>query len=296
MKILMLGWELPPRNSGGLGVACYHLCQHLANAGVTIDFVMPYKQPTGHEVRFMSIHHTANEDAPFTGAYSYWSEELRRLQNGYMQTVEHLIANATYDAIHAHDWLTFEAGVHAKRRTGKPLVAHVHSTEFDRCGQTIGNPLAHEIEQTALMMADRIIAVSGATKQTLVDRYRLPPHKIDVVYSAADAPAMYAGRPNEYEYLSKMKKHGYKVVVSLGRLTIQKGLTHLLLAAQKALAADPKLLFLVVGDGEQRDELVALSAQLGISQNVVFTGFLRGKAWRDAYAIGDMFVLSLIHI
>src|SRR6185503_16163804 len=145
------------------------------------------------------------------------------------------------------------AGVHAKQLTGKPLVAHVHSTEYDRCGQTMGNPLAHEIEQTALTMADRIVAVSNTTKQTLINRYHLPAHKIDVVYSAAAAPAPIQNEANAYEYLTKMKRHGYKVVVSLGRLTIQKGLTHLLEAAQKAIAIDPKLLFLIVGDGEQRD-------------------------------------------
>jgi glycogen(starch) synthase len=294
MKILMLGWELPPENSGGLGVACYHLCRHLAERGVAIDFVMPHALPPEHTIDFMEVHVALPSTERHSGAYSTWTEHLRAQQKAYLQTVERLIAHTDYHAVHAHDWLTLEAGVYAKKLTGKPLVAHVHSTEYDRAGQAVGHPLVHEIEQTTLLMADRIIAVSNATKQTLITQYGLPAHKIDVVYSAADAAILVPEGENMYAYLTKMKTHGYKVVVSLGRLTIQKGLGYFLQAAQQAIQANPKLLFLVVGDGEQREELIALSAELGISQHVIFTGFLRGKAWRDAYAIGDMFVMSSV--
>jgi glycogen(starch) synthase len=298
MKVLMLGWELPPRNSGGLGVACYHLCRHLADAGVAIDFVMPYALPPEQHIDFMHVHgaQPVISEAPFFGAYTEWSQQLRRQQAMYRRTVEHLLTQSTYDAIHAHDWLTFEAGVHAKKLTGIPLVAHVHSTEYDRCGQTTGNPLVHEIEQTSLQFADRVVAVSNATKQVLVARYGLRAQTIDVVYSATDPALLHATTNHEstYLYLQRMRARGYKVVVSLGRLTIQKGLTFLLHAAQRAIKLNPKLLFLVVGDGEQRDELIALSAELGISENVIFTGFLRGARWRDAYAAGDMFVMSSV--
>jgi glycosyltransferase involved in cell wall biosynthesis len=299
MKILMLGWELPPRNSGGLGVACYHLCSALADAGVTIDFVMPFALPSDASIGFMQVHATRSDaptDAHLFGGYANWSEDIRSHQRNYQHKVEALIASNDYDAIHAHDWLTLEAGVLAKKLTGKPLVAHVHSTEYDRCGQTTGNPLVHEIEQTCLAMADRIIAVSEATKTMLVDRYGLPADNIEVVYSMADPALLTLPRDesNTYVYLQKMQQLGYKVVVSLGRLTIQKGLYHLLHAAKAAISKNPKLLFLIVGDGEQRDELVALSAELGISEHVIFTGFLRGKQWRDAYTIGDMFVMSSV--
>ena len=296
MKILMLGWELPPANSGGLGVACYYLCRHLADAGVAIDFVMPYDMPAAHKPLFMRVYAATNELAPAIGAYDDWSHELSRQQVSYHQKVEQLVAQYDYDAIHAHDWLTLQAGVHAKRLTGKPLVAHVHSTEYDRAGGGNGNPLVHEIEQTALLMADRIVAVSNATKSQLVQRYGVPEKLIDVVYSASDADLVRTTptAATTYEYLRKMQSRGYKIVVSLGRLTVQKGLVFLLKAAQRAIEHDPKLLFLIVGDGEQRNELISLSAELGISQNVIFTGFLRGKAWRDAYAIADMFIMSSV--
>lgn len=298
MKILMLGWELPPANSGGLGVVCYHMCRHLADAGAVIDFVMPYTMPPETSIDFMTIHSASTRVAGSYGtfgSYAAWHQELIKQQESYIGTVERLIKANKYDAIHAHDWLTYRAGMYAKQRTGRPLIAHVHSTEFDRCGQTTGNPLVHEIEYNGLLMADRIVAVSNVTKQMLIDRYHLPADKIDVVYNASDPTLSFAqDATNAYTYLSRMKQHGYKVVVSLGRLTIQKGLYYLLQAAKQALEVNPTLLFLVVGDGEQRDELIALSAELGIADSVIFTGFLRGKQWRDAYAIADMFVMSSI--
>src|SRR5690606_18201032 len=99
---------------------------------------------------------------------------------------------------------------------------------------------------------------------------------------------------NIYKYLTSMKAKGYRVVVNVGRLTIQKGIPNLLRAAAEVIKRAPKTLFLFVGSGEQDQELLELSASLGISQNVVFTGFQRGKKWRDAYAVGDLFVLPSI--
>lgn len=295
MKILMLGWELPPLNSGGLGVACYHLCRHLSGRGVAIDFVMPYTLPPEHAVDFMTVHGIGTTHNPSTTAYSSWSAQLAVQQNAYQQTVRALVAKQSYGAIHAHDWLTFRAAGLAKRLTGAPLIAHVHSTEFDRAGADSGNPLVHEIERSGLLLADRVIAVSHATKKTLIDKYALPPDTIDVIHNAHD-PTPFLKNPerNEYRYLERMKSHGYKVVVSIARLTVQKGMGHLLKAAQKAIRVNPKLLFLIVGDGELRNELIEQSARLNIADNVLFTGFLRGKQWRDAYHIGDMFVMSSV--
>lgn len=295
MKILMLGWELPPFNSGGLGVACYYLCQHAAKHGVSVDFVLPYALPAAHGASFMKVHAVydqQNAALPFT--YDSWHSAIDKYQQDYSRKVEQLIGTTTYDAIHAHDWLTFKAGLHAKKLTGLPLIAHVHSTEFDRAGQQRGNPLAHEIEQHALLMADRIIAVSESTKQSVIERYAIPAKKIDVIYGANSLPAETIQESNAYIYLSRMRQQGYKIVVSLSRLTIQKGLTYLLHAAQKAIRLNPKLIFLIAGDGEQRNELIALSARLGIAHHVVFAGFVRGKQWRDAYHIGDIFVMSSV--
>jgi glycosyltransferase involved in cell wall biosynthesis len=312
MNILMLGWELPPHNSGGLGVACYELCSALALKGFTIDFVLPYSQHN-HDIPFMNIlsatPYSVESIASLGGAYDsgaykaaskttppHSPSNLRDLQNLYVESMESILKHSSPDVIHAHDWLTFEAAVRAKQLTGKPLIAHVHATEFDRSGTNLGNPVIHDIEYNALMMADRVVAVSQATKNIIAREYGIPQAKIDVLHNSINtADILPQTSDNTFAYLEQMKKLGYKVVVSLGRLTIQKGLTHLLKAAQLVVERDSKVIFLICGTGDQYYELLEMSAQLGIAENIIFTGeFLRGKAWRDAYSIGDMFVMPSV--
>lgn len=313
MNILMLGWELPPHNSGGLGVACYHMSKALALEGATIDFVVPYEAEHPN-VEFMKIH-SATRLEPLAryglmGAYDSKFlrqigldeadasdlRDMRGVQKRYVAYVEQLVKKQTPDAIHAHDWLTMEAGIRAKEISGAPLVVHVHATEFDRSGEVSGNPLVHEIEYQGLMMADRIIAVSGFTKDIIVRRYGIPADKIEVVYNAIDLASLgdhdYDRRT--YSYLETLKEEGYTVVATITRFTIQKGLTHFIRAAARASEKHDKLVFLLAGDGEQRDELIQLSADLGIADKVFFTGFVRGKQWRDAYSVADIFVMSSV--
>lgn len=184
----------------------------------------------------------------------------------------------------------------AKELTDRPLIAHVHATEFDRSGGNYGNPVIHEIEQQGLLMADRIIAVSDITKSIIVHRYNIPANKVEVVHNALDPEdlARHTYDFATYAYLEDMKYHGYTVVATVTRFTLQKGLTYLLQAAAKASQKEEKLLFLLAGDGEQRNELLRLSAELGIADKVFFTGFVRGKQWRDAFNVADVFVMSSV--
>ncbi|HEU5187580.1 MAG TPA: glycosyltransferase family 4 protein [Candidatus Saccharimonadales bacterium] len=292
MKILMLGWELPPYNSGGLGVACYQLCKALAAQGCEIDFVVPYQAE--HDISFMQVHAATSQppgaiDGGYANKISTPKEAL------YTKKVHYLLTHNRYDVIHAHDWLTFPAAVAAKQASNTPVIAHVHATEFDRSGEHFGNAVVHDIEQQGLLLADHIVAVSELTKQLLVREYNISPNKIEVVHNSVD-PADFEPLPatNIYTYLRLMKCQGYKVVVSTNRLTVQKGLTYLLRAAQAAVQKNPKLLFLLCASGEQYYELIRLSAELGISQHVLFPGFVRGKALRDAYDIADMFVMPSV--
>lgn len=306
----MLGWELPPHNSGGLGVACYHLSKSLAVGGASIDFVVPY-EAEHPDIDWMNIH-TATEippDARYgTNAYDRESTitrefpegdpvgSMRATQKKYIRYVEKLIENVSPDVIHAHDWLTMEAGVRAKELTGVPLVVHVHATEFDRSGEQYGNPIVHEIEQEALLMADRIIAVSAITKSIIVHRYGIPEEKVEVVHNAIDVNsfAEYEYDQRTFRYLELLRSEGYTVAATITRFTVQKGLTHFLHAAARASEKYDKLVFLFAGDGEQRDELIEMAADLGISDKVFFTGFVRGKQWRDAYSVADIFVMSSV--
>lgn len=298
----MLGWELPPHNSGGLGVACYKLCKALAGRGCQIDFVVPYN--ADHDIDFMNILPTSritpSELAQLGGGYdskklTNQPDGLQTVQEHYANKVQALVQTQSYDVIHAHDWLTYQAAIAAKQETSVPIVVHVHATEFDRSGEHYGNPLVHEIEQQGLLIADYIVAVSELTKNMIVREYGIPASKIQVVHNSVDLDDFKpAATQNVYNYLHHMKQYGYKVVVSTNRFTVQKGLTYFLRAAQLAVQKDPKLLFLLCGSGEQYHELIRMSAELGISQNVLFTGFIRGKALRDAYEIADMFVMPSV--
>ena len=303
----MLGWELPPHNSGGLGVACWQLCKALSQKGIDIEFVLPYEAE--HDVDFMRINALPRGMKLRYGEYleSYDSAsyhehgynvptELQQTHAHYEATVAHLAEQLEFDIIHAHDWLTFRAGLRAREISGKPLLVHVHSIESDRAGGGIGNPFVREIEALTFMLADRILAVSQHTKKAIARDYGIPLEKIDVVHNSFDASSIEYS-PDEmttYTYLKTMKQHGYKVVVNAGRLTLQKGIPNLLRAAKEVVYREPKTLFLIVGTGEQDYELMRLAGDLGITKNVIFTGFLRGKQLRDAFAIGDLFVMPSI--
>ena len=304
----MLGWELPPHNSGGLGVACYQMSRALADCGVDIDFVVPYSAEHPN-IDFMNVYAATHLEASKDGfgayddlgtsdkqAYDCGLGGMRAVQRRYNCFVKEFVKQHPPDAIHAHDWLTMEAGIIAKQQCNAPLIVHVHATEFDRSGENEGNPLVHEIEQQGLLMADRIIAVSHITKDIIVKNYHIPPEKIEVVYNAIDLDEL---PPHEYDqgtyqYLEDLKKEGYIIVGALTRLTVQKGLTYLIRAVAEAINQHQKIALLLSGSGEQRDELVALAAHLGISDKVVFTGFVRGRQWRDAYHLIDVFVMSSV--
>ena len=309
----MLGWELPPHNSGGLGVACYHMSKALAMQGASIDFVVPYSAEHPG-VDFMKIH-PATKLGPLAryglmGAYdskylrqiglddvdAHDLKDMRGVQRRYVKFVERLVKKQKPDAIHAHDWLTMEAGMRAKELTDAPLIVHVHATEFDRSGTDAGNPLVHEIEYQGLMMADRIIAVSNVTKEIIVKKYNISADKIEVIYNAIDVASLegYDYDRRTYKYLESLKEEGYTVVAAVTRFTIQKGLTHFIRAAARACEKHDRLVFLLAGDGEQRNELISLAADLGIADKVFFTGFVRGKQWRDAYNVADIFVMSSV--
>ncbi len=304
----MLGWELPPHNSGGLGIACYQLCKAHSKKGADIEFVLPYTAE--HDVDFMRINAAHPQDvASVLKAGITYDSFKYTMKTGevhdvdlfgqsaiYEESVERIVELAEFDVIHAHDWLTCRAALRAKALSGKPLIVHIHSIESDRAGvERGGNPIVREIESISLLLADRVIAVSERTKQAIIREYHIPADKIDVVHnSISDDMLVPQSGENAYTYLSAMKRQGYSVVASVGRLTLQKGLPNLLRAFRHVVDRSPKTLLLMVGSGEQYYELLELAAELGLSQNVVFTEFQRGKNYRDAYSIADLFVMPSV--
>ncbi len=303
----MLGWELPPHNSGGLGVACYHLCKALSKKSVDIEFVLPYHAPFEEDFMTVTAAHPqgakivlANSAAydsykyVFEDGHEEWVDIIGQ-QHAFEHAVARIASEREFDVIHAHDWLTFRAALRAKQARDVPLILHVHSIERDRAGGEDGNPVVREIEASSMQLADRVIAVSQLTKNAIVKEYDIPAEKIEVVHNSVDHESfLELDSNNAYRYLTAMKAQGYRVVSNVGRLTIQKGLPNLLRAAREVIFRAPKTLFLIVGSGEQYFELIELAAELGISQNVIFTGFQRGKNWRDTFAISDLFVMPSV--
>ncbi len=307
MKILMLGWELPPHNSGGLGTACYQLCKALANKDVDIEFVLPYKAE--HDIDFMEVKSATPQgvESVIRSGITYDSalyirnngqEEwlsIYEQQTLYEEAIPDLVGEREFDVVHAHDWLTFRAALRLKQDKKWPIILHVHSVESDRAAHNEGNQLVVEIEAMSLHMADRVIAVSQRTKEAIIRDYGVPADKIEVIHNSVEPTDIDPlDSSNAYHYLTLMKSLGYKVVVSVGRLTVQKGLPNLLQAAKEVIAYRPKTIFLIVGSGEQYYQLLEMSAGLGIGANVLFTEFQRGKNWRDAFAIADLFVMPSV--
>ena len=314
MKILMLGWELPPHNSGGLGVACFYMAKAMANAGAEIDFVVPYSEQHD-DIKFMNVLNATHLSALHKfGAGAYDSAnfrirseynsgsalDIRSIQLEYMAFIEKLLEDkdAWPEIIHAHDWLTMEAGKRASEITGAPLITHMHATEFDRAGGSVGNPNIHHIEYEGASASAKVFAVSKNTRQIIIDKYKIDPSKVEVVYNAiepGDMASLEDYDQETYRYLEYLKTQGYTILMTLTRFTVQKGLTYLMEATAKAAAKNPKIALLLVGDGEQRNELIRMAASYGIADKVFFTGFLRGDRWRDSYGVADVFALSSVN-
>lgn len=317
----MLGWELPPYNSGGLGVACFQMAKALSGRGVDIKFILPYAAAHPEAEDFMEVVPAVeippmiNEKGEYIamGAYSgacftcrsRSCEHAKKYGVGFVEAtkkyadhVGRLIARKKLrpEVIHAHDWLTMEAGVRAKNLTGAPLIAHVHATEFDRAGGSYGNPLIHEIEYHGLQMADKIFAVSQITKDIIVREYHIPPEKVEVVHNSIDPSelARVTVQTDNYLYLRKMRENGYKVILNIGRLTVQKGLSYLVEAAARAMSRNPKLLLVISGSGEDRERLIEQAADLGIADRVIFPGWVRGVKFRELYELADIFVMPSV--
>jgi glycogen synthase len=310
MKILMLGWELPPHNSGGLGVICYQLCKVLSKKGASIEFILPYTaEHPGIDFMHISAAHPQDVEAVMKSGMAYDSFKYIKADGQaqdidlfgqcaiYEEAVGRIVQDSEYDIIHAHDWLTCRAALKAKMLTGLPLVVHFHSIEADRAGKPFGgNPFVRDIEQTALLIADQIIAVSEHTKEAIMREYDIPGDKIAVVHNHIDqADLIPEPKPgNSYAYLDYLRSRGWHVVSNIGRMTIQKGLPNLLRAFKLVVEREPKTMLLLAGAGEQYHELVRMSADLGLSRNVMFAGFQRGREYRDSFTVADLFVMPSV--
>jgi glycosyltransferase involved in cell wall biosynthesis len=192
-----------------------------------------------------------------------------------------------FDVIHAHDWMTYPAAMAVARLTAKPLVVHVHSTEFDRSGEHI-NQRIYEIERAGMHAAQRVIAVSHLTRKIILARYGLPPQRVQVVYNAIDN-----GNGVGERSLPEIGRDE-KIVLFLGRVTMQKGPEYFVAAAKRVLEVMDNVRFILAGSGDMIRRMIELAAEMGIGHKVLFTGFLRGADVERAYRMADLYVMPSV--
>lgn len=313
----MFGWEFPPFNSGGLGVACLGLTRAMAEIGYDVAFVMPKKLHVDSPyARFVFADEATGGGITEHSMDIFLSPYITSKQ--YLRERRHLMESAIYgtdlfsevmryaakgaaiaeqepfDIIYAHDWLSFAPAIEAKRVSGKPLIVHVHATEYDRCGGAQGvNPYVFGVEKDGMEAADVVIAVSGLTRDIIIHQYGIAPEKVRVVYNGIDEITAPTGGTGLMR-LRALKAAGSKIVLFLGRITLQKGPDYFLRAAARVLAHDRKVVFVVAGSGDMEDSAMRLAAELGIADRVLFTGFLTGADKHEMYESADLFIMPSV--
>ena len=191
-----------------------------------------------------------------------------------------------FDIIHAHDWLTYLAGIAAKELTGKPLVVHVHATSFDRGTEDQIDSRVYDIEKRGMMAADKVIAVSDLTRNIVINKYGIDPEKVVTVHNAVD----FSGREN----VKVERGVRDKVVTFLGRITFQKGPEYFIEAAAKVLKRTKGVRFVMAGSGDMMSRCIRHVAKLGISDRFHFTGFLRGAEVQKMFAMSDVYIMPSV--
>lgn len=191
-----------------------------------------------------------------------------------------------FDVIHAHDWLTYSAGIVAKKISGKPLVVHVHATEYDRGGEYNRNTLVYDIEKRGMEAADIVVTVSNWTRNIVIEKYGISPEKVITVHNAVD----FNSETEDKEERGVKEK----IVTFLGRITLQKGPEYFVEAAAKVIKRYPNVRFVMAGSGEKMNPLVRRVAQLGIGTKFHFTGFLRGNDVQRMFQYSDVYVMPSV--
>lgn len=254
------------------------------------SFLVPYLGPEEFKkYTDFTIHdRTDVDDSVFSNKFEFsgkYGKDLMKEVSRYALVAAQIAKSKEHDIIHAHDWLAFPAGIAAKEISGKPLVAHIHATEFDRSGESVNKPV-YDIERAGMHAADHVVAVSHLTRNVVINKYGVHPDKVSVLHNAVlDASIIH----------SNTRKHvPEKIVTFLGRITFQKGPEYFVEAAKKVIDRDPNVRFVMAGNGDLLNKMIVRVAELGMGTKFHFTGFLKGKDVDDMYAISDVYVMPSV--
>jgi glycosyltransferase involved in cell wall biosynthesis len=329
IRTFMLGWEFPPFISGGLGTACYGLTKAMDRLGMQVVFVLPKTAPirfgkaaapkkqNGYNFTNIQFHTIASSLRPYTqpgqseyaqaSAAKYAWDKAGAKQNRppglvesdiygpdifnavhrYAEEAAKIALGEEFDIIHAHDWMTYPAAIAVADATGKPLAVQIHSTEFDRSGENV-NQMVYDIERRGMHRADKVIAVSNYTRNIVISRYAVPPEKVEVVYNGVEFE-----QPADFPAQTLPAKKD-KIVLFLGRITMQKGPEYFLQAAKRVLEKIGNVKFIMAGTGDMLYRSVEMAASLGIGHKVLFTRFLTGADVDRAYKMADLYVMPSV--
>ncbi|CDN32271.1 Poly(glycerol-phosphate) alpha-glucosyltransferase [Mucinivorans hirudinis] len=254
--------------------------------------LVPYLSPEEYEERYdeyksekvQTTKDIWKQRYSFSGKYgANLYEEVARYAVVAAEVAKEL--EGQFDIIHAHDWLTYFAGIAAKRVSGKPLVVHMHATEFDRTGENV-NTIVYNIERTGMHGADKVCAVSNMTRQTVIDKYGVPADKVVTVHN---------GVLFKTESNAEVERNiDDKIVTFLGRITYQKGPDYFVEAAAKVLKKLPNVRFVMAGSGDMLNHVIRRVAKLGIADRFHFTGFLRGNDVQKMFALSDIYIMPSV--
>ena len=256
--------------------------------------LQPYSTPESYQQQYEEILRKkhkehfiksfSSDQSTSTGDYSH---DMYTEVHRYAAIAAELAEDEEFDIVHAHDWMTYPAGIAVASIKEKPLVVHVHSTEFDRSGEHV-NQMIYDIERQGMERADKVIAVSHFTRNIIISRYGISGDKVEVAYNGVE-------RNGNWSTLVETGiKKDEKIVLFLGRITMQKGPEYFLQAAKKVLEIMDNVKFVMAGSGDMMHRAIELSAELGIGQKVLFTGFLHGEDVRKIYKMADLYVMPSV--
>lgn len=302
LKILMIAFELPPYNSGGLGEAVLALTKSLAKMGIEITLLLPKKLP--HKYDHIKIIY-ADEFEPKKQIdekefkkqkeinfkeFKVYTKELGTdlLKNGFNELSNLMVKRALkeeFDIIHGHDWMTVKACMELKKLTGKKMILQIHATEYDRSPKQHIDPFKYTVEKLGMDASDAVVAVSKYTKHIINKYYQIPNEKIFVVYNA---PTIECPNTN---FKLKIEDN---IILFVGRITYQKGMHQFLETCKKVIDAIPNTLVVVMGNGDMYNEVVQKSCEMGMAGHIVFTGFLRGEQRDIVFNSASVFLMPSV--
>ncbi|WP_373495353.1 glycosyltransferase family 4 protein [Aquiflexum sp.] len=254
------------------------------------SFLVPYLGPDEFKkYTDYAIHdRTDVDESVFSNKFEFsgkYGKDLMKEVSRYALVGAQIAKSKDHDVIHAHDWLAYPAGIAAKEMSGKPLIAHIHATEFDRSGESVNKPV-YDIERAGMLAADHVVAVSHLTRKVVIEKYGVHPDKVSVLHNAVlDASIIKS---------TIQKNVPEKIVTFLGRITFQKGPEYFVEAAKKVIERDPNVRFVMAGSGDLLNKMIERVAELGMGTKFHFTGFLKGKDVDDMYAISDVYVMPSV--